>query len=324
VKRSKLGLATGLGLSVLSYAALVGWARRALVADPPLGQLESALQSSLAETGLVATDRYVHTPVGRVHVLLAGQGESTVVVLPGLGASAGDFADLLARLARRHLVVAIDLPGGGLSDPIGFRGHPRPAWNEVITAVTDQIGIARFTLVGHSLGGLAAGGFAIAYPERVERLILISPVGFSRRVPLSWNLALAPGWLDLLALYQRAALSHRGGRSRMESAEDRYRRLVGLRLGHASDLATVARLIQPGGLRPESRLLPALGVLSGRVLVVWGSDDRKLPVRDAQPELDYFKGIRLEVVQGAGHLLPVADPDLTARLITDFVGAPRD
>jgi pimeloyl-ACP methyl ester carboxylesterase len=47
-------------------------------------------------------------------------------------------------------------------------------------------------------------------------------------------------------------------------------------------------------------------------------------VRDAQPELDYFKGIRLEVVQGAGHLLPVADPDLTARLITDFVGAPRD
>jgi pimeloyl-ACP methyl ester carboxylesterase len=65
-------------------------------------------------------------------------------------------------------------------------------------------------------------------------------------------------------------------------------------------------------------------VLSGRVLVVWGSDDRKLPVRDAQPELDYFKGIRLEVVQGAGHLLPVADPDLTARFITDFLGAPRD
>jgi len=331
VRRSKLGLATGLGLGLLGYAALVRRSRRTLVSDPPLGDLEAALKEWLAEAGLTAIDRYVHTPVGRVHVLLAGQGDSTVVVLAGLGASAGDFAELLARLARQHRVVAIDLPGSGLSDPIRFPGHPRRPWDQVITAVADQLGLSEFNLVGHSLGGLAAGGFAIDHPNRVRQLVLISPLGFSRRVPLLWNLSMVPGTMDLRGLYERAMLRRRleepgdrdgrsGHRGEWGVARDLYRRRTGFRFGHGSDLDLVGRLLQPLGLRPESRLLPALGLLSGRVLVLWGSEDRRMPLPDAQAEIQYFKGIRLEVVPGLGHLLPVHRPDVAAQLITDFLG----
>ncbi|MGH7642697.1 MAG: alpha/beta fold hydrolase [Candidatus Dormibacteria bacterium] len=329
MRQSKLGLATGLGLALLSYAALVGWARRTLVRDRPPAELEAALQAWLGEAGLHGRSRYFHTRVGRVHVLLAGHSGSPVLLLPGLASSAGDFAELLAQLARHHRVAAIDLPGGGLSDPVSFGGHPRQAWSEVVSAVADQLGVRQFDLVGHSLGGLAAGGFAIANPERVSRLVLISPLGFSRRIPLLWSFARIPGALDLRGLHERWLLTHgarrlpdrleRADRENPDSAWGRYRLLVGRRQGHASDLDLIGRLLQPFGLRPESQLLPALGLLADRTLVLWGDRDRHLPLRDAEPEIRYYRDFQLEVVPGEGHLLPVLEPLLTARLITDFL-----
>ncbi|MGC2191292.1 MAG: alpha/beta hydrolase [Candidatus Dormiibacterota bacterium] len=330
MRRSKLGLATGLGLGVLGYAALVGLARRTLVSDPPPAQLEAALQGWLAEVRLPAIHRYVHTPVGRVHVLLAGQGHRAVLVLPGLGSSAGEFARLLAQLGRHYRVAAIDLPGSGLSEPVSFAGHPGQAWNAVLTAVADELGLPQFTLVGHSLGGLAAGGYAIAQPERVRQLVLISPLGFGRRFPLLWNFAMVPGLMDFRGLYDRSLLilgsrrrpGQQGGADDgdPQTAWDRYRLLVGLRFGRGSDLGLIGRLLQPLRLRSDSQLLPALGLLSGRTLVLWGGRDRRIAVGDAERELRYFKGLRLEVVPGAGHLLPIVEPNLTARLVTEFLG----
>jgi len=329
LRRSKLGLGTGLGLSVLGWAALVGWAKRSLVADPPPAELEAALDQWLAQVGLKPLHRFVATSVGRVHVLLTGQGQQVVLVLPGLGASGGEFAELIARLGRHHRVAAVDLPGTGLSDPIDFRGHPGPPWNEVIAAVARELGIAQFSLVGHSLGGLAAGSYALAHPEQVPRLILVSPLGLSRRVPILWNLALLPGVMELRGWYERVLLLRRDGARGSASAkrfggepgriQNHYRLLAGLRFGRGADLELIRRLLHPFRLKTDSQLLPALGLLAERTLVLWGGHDRRLSLRDARRELDFFKDLRLEVVPGAGHLLPVTEPNLTAQLITDFL-----
>ncbi|MGC1406527.1 MAG: alpha/beta fold hydrolase [Candidatus Dormiibacterota bacterium] len=320
MKRPKLDLAIGLGLTVCGYVALVGWARRAAVSDPPMAELESALDRRLDAVGLVADHRYVHTPAGRVHVLVGGAGASALVFVPGLGASVGDFPGLLAQLAHRHRVVAVDLPGSGLSDAVAFRGHPVAPWTEAITAVVDQLGIAEFDLVGHSLGGLVAGGFAVANQERVRRLVLLSPLGLRRRIPLQWNLALFPGTMDLLALSRRLTLAG-SARGDANWSDDPYARLVRRRFGSGSDLVLVSRLFQPLRLRSESELLPALGLLSGRVLVIWGSEDRQLLLRDAAPQLSYYPGIRLEVVPDAGHLFPATQAERTAGLITEFLAS---
>jgi len=320
VKRPKLDLAIGLGLTAFGYAALVGWARQAAVCDPPMAELESALDRRLDDAGLVASHRYIRTPVGRVHALVGGGGPSVLLFVPGLGASAGDFPELLAQLARRHRVVAIDLPGSGLSDGVAFKGHPTRPWSQVITAVADQLGLAEFDLVGHSLGGLAAGGYAIANQERVKRLVLLSPLGLSRRIPIHWNLALVPGSMDLLAAWRRLASAHNAG-SDAERGHDRYASLVGSRFAHGSDLDLVTRLFQPLRLRSESELLPALGLLSGRVLVVWGSEDGQLLLRDVAPQLNYFPGIKLKVLQDAGHLFPATLPEITAGLLTEFLAS---
>jgi 2-hydroxymuconate-semialdehyde hydrolase len=283
-------------------------------------ELESALNRRLDQAGLAASHRYVHTPAGRVHVLVGGTGESTLVFIPGLGASAGDFPELLAQLARGYRVVAIDLPGSGLSDAVSFKGHPGRPWNQVISAVMGQLGIAEFDLIGHSLGGLAAGGFAVTHAGMVKRLVLLSPLGLSRRIPLHWNLALVPGSMDLLAFSRRLAFVSNPGDGSAR-VDDLYKRLVATRFGPGSDLTLVPRLLQPLRLKSESELLPALGLLSGRVLVIWGTEDGQLRLRDAAPQLSYFPGIRLDVLRGAGHLFPATQPEMTARVITDFLAA---
>ncbi|HVC23808.1 MAG TPA: alpha/beta hydrolase [Candidatus Dormibacteraeota bacterium] len=298
--------------------------------DTPMLELTTALEDWLAEAHLAASSQFAHTPVGRVHVLVAGQGRCPLVLVPGLGASSADFAALLACLATDHLVVGIDLPGTGLSDPVGFKGHPREAWDQVITAVADRLGLTEFTLIGHSLGGLAAGAYAISHPERVSKLVLLSPFGIGRRIPFLWNFSMVPGLMQLRGLYQRAVTppprpfpgwtSPGVQRCEMGSAGERYRRRVSLRFGSGSDLELIGRLLQPLALRSESQLLPALGLLSGRVQVIWGEEDRRLPLHRAQAELDSFPGLRLDVVPGAGHLLPVMHPTRTATLIRDFLG----
>ena len=325
----RLGLAAGLGLAALGalgYAELVSWARRAGVANPALGELESHLDDWMAELALSARHHYLYTPVGRVHVLEAGEGDDALVLLPGLAASAGEFGRLIKRLSSRHRVVAIDRPGTGLSDPVSFSGHPRDPWVRVIATVVDQLCPERFILVGHSVGGLAAGAFATEHPERVRRLVLLSPLGLERRIPPHWNLVLLPGALDLMAAADRArrirmlsrrASSAGGGvaPAPWPSPMEAYRRGVALRFGPGSDLAVLARLVRPLALHPESLLLPGLGLVADRTIVVWGSRDRQVPLAGARVALSRQPILRLTVVEGEGHTLPFAKPGVVADLI---------
>ncbi len=322
-------LPAGLGLAALGalgYANLVGWARTVWGANPDLGELESHLDGWMADLEVSARHRYFHTEVGQVHVLEAGKGERAVLLVPGLGASAGEYGRLIKRLARHCRVVAIDRPGTGLSDPIGFSGHPRHPWVRILATIADQLGLERFILVGHSVGGLAAGAFATAHPERVQQLVLLSPFGLERRIPLRWNLLLLPGALDLLAAADRARrirmLSRSpGGTGGLgaplppPSPMVAYRRGVALRFGPDSELALLARLARPLRLHPESLLLPALGLVADRTLVVWGNRDRQLPLAGARAALELHPELRLTVVEGQGHTLPFAKPGLVAALV---------
>ncbi|MGA7086839.1 MAG: alpha/beta hydrolase [Candidatus Dormiibacterota bacterium] len=296
------------------------------MANPALGELESHLDGWMAELGLSARHHYLYTPVGRVHVLEAGEGDDPLVLLPGLAASAGEFGRLIKALSSRHRVVAIDRPGTGLSDPVTFSGHPREPWVRVLATVADQLCLERLILVGHSVGGLVAGAFAIEHPERVRRLVLLSPLGLERRIPLHWNLVLLPGALDLMAAADRArryrlpslrASSAGGGvaPAPRPSPMEAYRRGVALRFGPGSDFAVLTRLIGPLALHPESLLLPGLGLVAERTIVIWGSRDRQLPLAGARVALSRQPVLRLRVVVGEGHTLPFTKPGVVADLI---------
>jgi pimeloyl-ACP methyl ester carboxylesterase len=182
-----------LGIAVLAIGALVAAgllitsiaARRIEAAHPPVG-------------------RFVEVAGGRLHVLdldpsteaptdAPGPGEPDalwpVVLIHGASGNLGDLRLALGdRLARTRRVVLVDRPGHGWSDRPGGKADASPARQAVLIAqALDGVGLDRFVLVGHSLGGTVAAAFARAYPERVAGLVLLAAVTHPWEGPLDWH-----------------------------------------------------------------------------------------------------------------------------------------
>lgn len=89
----------------------------------------------------------------------------------------------------------------------------------------------------------------------------------------------------------------------------------------ASDLNSIAKLIRPRGFRAETLLLPELGLIQERIRLIWGDQDRQLPLKAAQRELLSYPAISLEVLSGAGHLVPFERPGEVVEAIRRWLDA---
>lgn len=111
---------------------------------------------------------------GQLAVRQAGSGEA-VVLLHGIGSGAASWLQVAMGLSERARVIAWDAPGYGPSTPLPMAAPSARDYAERLLQVLDALGIERCVLVGHSLGALVASAFAQAHPQRVSRLVLISP-----------------------------------------------------------------------------------------------------------------------------------------------------
>jgi pimeloyl-ACP methyl ester carboxylesterase len=113
------------------------------------------------------------------------EGPSTVILLHGGGIDCASLSWGLfyPELVVAHRVVAFDWPGYGESAPLPG-ACSTDSLVDFLTALLDELRIQRASLVGVSMGGAAALGFALAYPERVEKLVLVDSYGLMRRTPM--------------------------------------------------------------------------------------------------------------------------------------------
>lgn len=250
--------------------------------------------------------RFVDTYHGRVHYFEAeGRGGGPPMVLVhGIGASAGHWAPLLPRLRQlSRRVIAIDLLGHGFSaDPPDL--HPHGIFGALGETI-EGLGAEPVVLVGNSLGGGLSLAFAMVRPERVGRLLLLSPGG---------------AWMEPEEL--RAMV----GQFRMETPEvarDFVRRLYARTPFYAGFLAWAVRSVfhRPSMRHLVDHLSPdilhtaeTMAALRVPARVLWGRDDRVLP----PDNLDFFKTHlpgAISEPEGVGHCPQVENPRLTLRWI---------
>jgi pimeloyl-ACP methyl ester carboxylesterase len=184
-------------------------------------------------------------------------------------------------------------------------------------------------VVGHSLGGGIAMQFAYQFPERCERLVLVSSGGLGREVHVVLRAAALPGADFVLPLLTSAGLLSVGRgvggvlrRLGLPPSED----LDVLGRGFASldsagsrqaFLHTVRAVIEPGGQRVSAQSRLALAALLP-TLIVWGERDSIIPVAHGVAAHEAMPGSRFEVFPGAGHMPHDADPERFAALLVDF------
>jgi pimeloyl-ACP methyl ester carboxylesterase len=126
-----------------------------------------------------APEAHVTGSEGRLHVDDGGQGGVPVVFVHAFAGSSEHWSAQVAHLRPTRRAVALDLRGHGHSDPPRSGSYAVTALADDIAAVTDGLGLKRFVLVGHSMGGSSAIAYAGAHPDRVASLVLVGTPGQS-------------------------------------------------------------------------------------------------------------------------------------------------
>lgn len=261
----------------------------------------------------------------------AGAGGPPLVLLHGVGTSAGEWAWVLPALARNNLVYAIDLPGyDGSSDPPDYS----PAFTaRFVASFLDAVGVEHAVFVGSSFGGLTALHLALSESERVAALVLADSAGLDRAVsPFLANLAL-PSGVEPLASWHRtppgaaqrafvraSLLFARPWQIPLKWLAGQYR-LSRLPSFPRTELAALRAAINPAGQREVFvDRLPELGMPT---LIVWGTEDRVFPVWQATGAAARLANGSLKLVPDCGHLPHVEKPERFASILEAFLGGLR-
>ena len=257
----------------------------------------------------------------------AGSGP-VLLLIHGMGGNFENWQEVIEPLARRHTVIAPDLPGHGSSAP-GSGDYSVGALAAGLRDLLVALGHERATLVGHSLGGGIAMQFAYQFPEMVERLVLVSSGGLGPEVSPVLRAAALPGADTFIA-------ATAGVGNRVGSTIGRGLSAIGLRpnadvaevlrgygsftdpVRRAAFLGTVRAVIGTGGQRVEAgdRLYLAEAV---PVMIVWGAADRIIPVHHGEDAHRHIPGSRLELFDGVGHLPQLEAPLRFVTVLEDFL-----
>ncbi|MCY7315007.1 MAG: alpha/beta fold hydrolase [Rubrivivax sp.] len=294
---------------LLLALALSGWAWSP---DLPRAELEARYAAP--------PSTFVDAAGLRLHVRDSGpRNAPALLLLHGFGSSLHTWDDWAAGLDGQWRVVRVDLPGAGLTgaDPTADYSDERGI--QVLAALLDQLGIARATVIGHSMGGRLAWRLAAEQPARVERLVLIAPDGFASP-GFAYGKAPDVGLTVRLMqhvlprpLVRASLLPAYSDRSKATDAMvDRYHAML---LAPGVRGALVARLQQLVLQEPT----PWLQRIAAPTLLLWGEQDAMIPALNAQDYLRTVPGSRLVTLPGVGHLPHEEAPQASLPVLRTFL-----
>jgi pyruvate dehydrogenase E2 component (dihydrolipoyllysine-residue acetyltransferase) len=236
-----------------------------------------------------------------------GADGDPVVLVHGFGGDKNSWLFVQQPLSETHLVHALDLPGHGQSGKdVGDGSLDTLA--AVVLGLLDEVGARRAHLVGHSLGGAVVAAVAAAAPDRVASLTLLAPAGFGSAADAEYlrGFAAASSRRELKPLLGRLFADESQVTRQLVDDLLKYKRLDGVTEALHTLLGTLL-----AGDRQAIELPALLGKVAGvPVTVVWGDEDRILPLPD---------GVELARVK-AGHMLHMEAANEVLRHIRATVG----
>jgi pimeloyl-ACP methyl ester carboxylesterase len=242
------------------------------------------------------------------NVKVQGDGP-TIVLIHGIGGALDVWDDIVPALASQHRVIRMDLIGhGGTAAPRS--GYTMEKQAALIAAVLDTLGVDRFTIIGHSMGGEVAIALAAIEPARIERIILLDTPPITFKI---WNrLTLLPVLGELLWTVQREMDT--GSPTLDKSAAD-FKQLT-----YSAFKASYLNSIEYVTTKPAFERLAVLNPISPLLVIVGSRDPLVSP--SVAKLYESVQGAKVAMIDGAGHASIVDAPAKTIELITTFLSAP--
>ena len=284
---------------------------------------EPATEAAADETGPAPRD--IEASGRRIRILDLGGGDAVpVVFVHGFGGDLQGWMFTQPALAESRRAIALDLPGHGGSVKEVGAGDAETLAAAVADAI-GALGIERAHLVGHSMGGAIAAEVALRYPDRVRGLVLIDAAGFGVRWPGALRVGRWPGAGGVAAALRgrwmtgRVLRSTYGDPSKVKEEDvDQYYAPVA-EPGYGRALRGVLREFR------FDTLVGRMSAVAAPTLVLWGSADSWIPVRDGGRLATELPRGAFVVLPGIGHAAAEENPDEVNHLLVAFLkeGLPR-
>jgi len=245
----------------------------------------------------------------RFHV--KGEGPAVVFFHGPWGLTWGPFLDALA---RSFTVYAPEHPGTTPGEPDAVQ-HVDGLWDLILCydELLDHLRLPEVMLVGHSFGAMVACEVAAVRPSRVRRLVLIDPIGLWRDdAPVTNWMLLAPQDLPGYVFREPEGAAAKALFSIPEDPEQAA--LARTRLTWA--MGSTGKFIWP---IPDKGLKKRIHRIEAPTLMLWGAEDRLVPLAYAAEFARRLPQTRLEVVKGAGHAPHLEQPETASQLVEAFL-----
>lgn len=249
-----------------------------------------------------------------VHYRDVGEGP-VIILIHGMFSSLHTWEHWIEKLSKDFRVIALDLPNYGLTGP-----HPKGMFkyifSDFLDEFTDALSVESCMIAGNSLGGFAAWEFAVRYPKKVSKMILINSAGYFL-IPPPIMLAIAmptAGWIMSMIRLPRKISSGilkavYGNKDRIPNGKlDLYHDLN----SYSGNISASVKVIHYIRNRLVNFNTEGLKHLKQKTLVMWGDMDRWIPVSHAQRYCDDIPNSSKIIYSGAGHIPMEELPEKTS------------
>ena len=247
-----------------------------------------------------------------INYLVAGSGPS-LLLIHGANFGWGVWYPNIPVLAKHFTVYAIDLPGAGRSSRINYRTlDPEINILNVVKSFVRTVGLKKYSVCGCSIGGWVALRLAHEYPENVRKIVVLNNVGFDEYMdlsdkvigfyPLAWIISktiLRSNRTKSIELFLRSIFYDRNINLKQEFV-DYF--LETTKTSH--NLLFISRLTKLNKNFSLSNILPEI---KQETLVVWGKEDKIIPLEKNRRNVQLVPNVRVELIQKAGHIPSLED-----------------
>ena len=255
-------------------------------------------------------EKFITTYGAKIHYVEAGSG-APVILIHGLADNVAIWDPVIPALAARFRVIALDQIGFGRSD--------KPLLNYRVSTLVDfldvfltELKIERASLVGNSLGGWVAAAYALAHPERVERLVLSDAAGYAALTKTMDSRA-----LRALRVASRDDIRYLGP---LAFHDKRFYQDVDAAFKErvtAGDSYTVAQVLD-SMIRGDDALDNKLQTLKQPTLVLWGREDKLIPLSFGEQFHREIVDSRLRIIDNCGHMPQLECPNEFSAAVLRF------
>ena len=304
-----------LAIIVLAFAGLFIWG---YAADVPLAELKAKYANAESE--------FVDLGEGlTVHLRDEGPADApSIILLHGSNASLHTWDEWTQRMKDKYRIIRFDQPGHGLTGPHPKDDYSVAAFADAVDRVAANRGLGRFTLGGNSMGGGIAYEYAKTHPEKLAGLILVDsggqPEAKPTALPIGFRIMQWPVINELATIITPRSIIDQSLRSSVskgsyiDDAEvDLYWELL-RRSGNRE--ATIKRFGHRSA-QPKDAFDPK--PLATPALILWGEEDRLIPVSSAAWFAKRFPDSRTHIYKGIGHIPMQELPDESARDVIEWM-----